>query len=87
VNGHPHERIIADPLVDRYAYPSVPMRKTFRLELGVEGQVLKLARFGLSVAEISKRTELGTRIIEHILNSPTANGALVLSPLPPKRVE
>jgi hypothetical protein len=87
VNGHQHEGIIADPLVDRYAYPSVPMRKTFRFELGVEARVLKLARLGWSVAEISKRMELGTRIIEHILNSPTANGALVLPPPPPKRVE
>jgi len=75
------------PLVDTYAYPSVPVRKTFKLELGVEVQVLKLARMGLSVAEISKRLELGTRIVEHILNSPTANGALILPPLPPKRVE
>jgi transposase len=63
------------------------MRKTFRFELGVEARVLKLARFGLSVAEISKRLKLGTRIIEHILNSPTANGAPVLPPLPLKRVE
>jgi len=61
--------------------------KHLSLSLEVEAQVLKLARLGLSVAEISKRLKLGTRIIEHILNSPTANGAPVLPPLPLKRVE
>jgi hypothetical protein len=60
------------------------MRKRFKLEPGVEAQVLQLARSGLTVDEISKRLELGTRIIEHILNSPTAAGALVLPPLRPK---
>ena len=60
----------------------VPKRKTFKLEPGVEAQVLEFARLGLSVVEISQRMELGTRIIEHIVNSPTAGGALLLPPVP-----
>ena len=46
--------------------------------------MLRLARSGLTVDEISRRLELGTRIIEYILNSPIAVGALVLPPLRPK---
>ena len=60
------------------------MRKSFKLDPGVEAEVLNLARAGFTLAEISQRLQLGTRIIEHILNSPTASGALVLPPIRPK---
>ena len=78
------KRIIADPLADTYAGFVEPMRRKFKLPPGVEAQVLELARLGLTVAEISQRLELGTRIVERILNSPTAAGALVLPALRPK---
>jgi len=61
------------------------MGRKFRVERGVEAQVLQFARRGLTVGEISQRMQLGTRIIEYILNSPTAAGALVLPPIRSKR--
>ena len=60
------------------------MRRTFNLGREVEAQVLRLARAGLTVDEISRRLELGTRIIEYVLNSQTAGRALVLPALRPK---
>jgi len=60
-----------------YERLSVPKRKTFKLKPGVEAQVLGLARRGFSVAEISQHMQLGTRIVEHIVNSRSAGGVLL----------
>ena len=61
------------------------MRRKFKVEPGVEAKVLQFARRGLTVAEISQRMQLGTRIIEYILNPSTVAGALVLPPISPKK--